>query len=299
MRNYYINSELLKTKTTKAYSVLYNIKDLLNKIENEANSAFHEINSHDELSKQSYESIKNEMKNIEEYMDKYKKFGAVTNLVNKQLKPSMNKANDVQNVKLAIANKYTDSGGFPGEYVEKVDLIYLNEIQSTIAKLRDSKLANIRVDNNIGAPIEIQTYSGSALTPKSKKEYLKKDEIGIEDLFKYGRISLAMKKEYEEMQPEIYEYNDNLYKYESEFNNDSSHNFMQKYLLYDQINDMKIDSYDKFIDKMVNKTNFKYATNREVAVDGVLDFSGVGPLKMGLEAFAGKNFITGEKYSDG
>jgi hypothetical protein len=80
-----------------------------------------------------------------------------------------------------------------------------------------------------------------------------------------------MQKEYEEMKPKIYE----------------------------QINDMKIDSYDKYIDKMLNKANFKYATNGEASVDSILDFSVVGPLKMGAEAVDGNNFITGEEYSDG
>lgn len=212
MRDYYINSELLKTKTTKAYSILYNIKDLLNKIETETNSAFHEINSHNELGKQSYESIKANIKEIEEYMDKYKKFGVADNLPDTQ----RSSCSAYEDPKIMLSGCIAKYGGFSGEYVAQVDGVYLNAIQSVIVKLRDSKLEDIRVDNNIGAVIEIQTYSGSALTPKLNKEQWSEDKIGIEDLFKYGRISEAMQKEYEEIKPDIDAYNDKLYKYESD-----------------------------------------------------------------------------------
>lgn len=294
MKDYYINSELLKTKTTNAYKILYDIRDLLNKIESETKSAFGEINSHDELGKQTYETIKAEIKDIEEYMDKYKKFGGATDLPDRQ----RSACSAYEDPRIMLSDNTAKYGGFPGEYVQEVDGKYLAEIQSNIARLRDSKLADIRVDNNIGATSEMLMPSGTILNPNLSKRQLSKDKIGIEDLFKYGRISLAMQKEYKEMEADIYAYNDSLYKYESEFNNDPSHSAYQKKLLYDQINDMIIDSYDKYINKMITQANFDYATNAEGTIDSGLDLTGLAGAKMLVEGLSGKNYITNEEYSD-
>ncbi|MGE5628796.1 MAG: hypothetical protein ACM3X7_11950, partial [Solirubrobacterales bacterium] len=188
MKDYILDSELLSEKTTKAYTILSDILPILYKIEDTSQEAFHEINAHDELGYVDYTSIKSNIHHIEEYQDKYKVFGNVGN------------SGSIYNCKDMTGVCYN---GFIGEYQSEVDDIFYYDKENTLNKLRDTKLQDIYVDNNVGII--------SPLLNSKAATSIYKDKINIFDLLGYGRVSIALQKEYADMKAKIEEC-DNLKK---------------------------------------------------------------------------------------
>ena len=193
---------------------------------------------------------------------------------------------------------YSNNDGFIGEYQREVDDIFYYAQVNTIQKLRDSKLQDIRVDNNVGIKGEVPS---SLLTMQTKMSNgIDKDKIGLEDLFGFGRISEAMHKEYEDIKAEVDAYNASLPQYSSKNSSKFLPDFISKFIFDAKIDRVKIDSYDEYINKMVTQSDFDYETDGE----RMLSIGGYfvplfGQYKMLAEIVDGKDLISGRRYSVG
>lgn len=290
MRKYILDSDLLSKKTTAAYSMLNDMLPVLDKIEETSKEAFEEINAHDELGNVDYTSIKNNMEHIEEYMDKYKAFGAVSSGAGQN-------SSSGYNYNMSTVS-YSSNDGFIGEYQREVDDVFYNDLVKIIKKLRDSKLQDIRIDNNVG----IQGERPASIFDMNTKvsDGINKDKIGLEDLLGFGRISMAMHQEYEQIKSQIDAYNASLPKYSSENASKFLPDFISKLIFDSEIDKEKINSCDDYIKKMVTSSDFDYETNGERTASIAADFIPVfGELKMLGEIVEGKDLVSGKHYSTG
>ncbi|APM39658.1 pre-toxin TG domain-containing protein [Clostridium kluyveri] len=168
----------------------------------------------------------------------------------------------------------------------------------TIKKLRDSKLQDIRIDNNVG----IQGERPASIFDMNTKvsDGINKDKIGLEDLLGFGRISMAMHQEYEQIKSQIDAYNASLPKYSSENASKFLPDFISKLIFDSEIDKEKINSCDDYIKKMVTSSDFDYETNGERTASIAADFIPVfGQLKMLGEIVEGKDLVSGKHYSTG
>ena len=296
MRNYILDSDHLSKKTTDAYSMLYYMIPFLNNIEKTSKDAFEEINDHNELGNEDYTSIKGNMEHIQEYMNKYKAFGAVTNGAGQKSSSGYNY--DMGTTYQSSTVGYSNNDGFIGEYQREVDDIFYYAQVNTIQKLRDSKLQDIRVNNNVGIKGEVPS---SLLTMQTKMSNgIDKDKIGLEDLLGFGRISEAMHKEYEDIKAEVDAYNASLPQYSSKNSSKFLPDFISKFIFDAEIDRVKIDSYDEYINKIVTQSDFDYETEGE----RMLSIGGYfvplfGQYKMLAEIVDGKDLVSGRRYSVG
>ena len=296
MRNYILDSDHLSKKTTDAYSMLYYMIPFLNNIEKTSKDAFEEINDHNELGNEDYTSIKGNMEHIQEYMNKYKAFGAVTNGAGQKSSSGYNY--DMGTTYQSSTVGYSNNDGFIGEYQREVDDIFYYAQVNTIQKLRDSKLQDIRVNNNVGIKGEVPS---SLLTMQTKMSNgIDKDKIGLEDLLGFGRISEAMHKEYEDIKAEVDAYNASLPQYSSKNSSKFLPDFISKFIFDAEIDRVKIDSYDKYINKMVTQSDFDYETDgeRKLSIGGYF-VPLFGQYKMLAEIVDGKDLVSGRRYSVG
>ncbi|MGE5628588.1 MAG: HNH endonuclease [Solirubrobacterales bacterium] len=292
MKDYILDSELLSEKTKTAYTILSDMLPILNDIEETSREAFDEINSHDELGYVDYTSIKSNMDYIEEYRDKYKEFGAIGD------------SGSIYNYKCKDMTGVCYNG-FIGEYQSEVDDKFYYAQENTLKKLRDSKLQDIYVENNIGIISPAMAMGSKTATS------IYKDKLNIFDLLGYGRVSIAMQKEYEGMKAKIDEYNASLPKYSLEHTSKHLSDYiiealygpvaaetMDKLIFDAEIDKQKIHNVDDYINKMVTSADFDFETNDEKILTTAGYFVPVyGEYQILNEIIAGKNPISGVHYS--
>jgi hypothetical protein len=185
--------------------------------------------------------------------------------------------------------------GFISEYRNEVDTIFSLAQQNAVSKLSDIKLEDIKVPNNVGILNEVPA---SVYDLETKVLGGPKEEIGLEDLFECGTISLAMKKQYEGLKEIVENHNKDLPEYSSGYYSTYLPKSENEKIYDHAIDQQRIDNYDDYINKKITASNFEYETKGERNLSLTVDLIPyVGAGKLLLEVLMGKDLVTGRTLS--
>lgn len=159
MRGFLLDSEIIEERTNMAIGKLESVKYNLMMAHREILKAVEEIRKHDELSNISYNSLENEIKEIDEWIHKYKLFSMIVN-----------------------------------EYDNDVDEKFYKEQEAILEGLSNFRVEDIRVDNIAGITESKSTHMGQVTGIYSTE--VPKMEIGFEDILAYGTVSEVMQEQY-------------------------------------------------------------------------------------------------------
>ncbi|NMM65853.1 hypothetical protein HBE96_25065 [Clostridium sp. P21] len=262
VKTFKLDENTINDKGQTGYEVTDKILEHLKKADSLMEDAYAEINRHEDLAYVQYNSLSSDCTKISDYSRDYKDFKRFTN-----------------------------------EYNENVDSIFFKAQEEAMKYLRDVRLEEIELDNNLGIK---QMYTSHY--PGLEGQGFVKSKINIKDLLECGDVDKALKEEFQQQQLAIKKLKELAELPKEKWPQGMTDERMEKIRAYvKQLKEAKEDqeSYDDSIKKLITSGELDYETKGERITSMVLDcIPIVGDIKGIAEVAIGKDLVSGRRFSD-